>query len=231
MGSLCSHCKKCKKTIDHLATQCGKMLNSDYLRRHNEVVKCIHLHLCRTYGIKRGSKLKTHSVQSMISTQNVEIRVDMSIMTETKVQSNKPDIFVYDKTKQEITLIEVGITSQDRLKQVEIEKFHKYDLLANELSILYDAKVKIIPVVLTWDGVVSRYFKNYMDKLSIEKATRTYIQSVVLKRTLESMVVEHRHGVRVSAEEYASAAYQLAEVACCRDTPVKDMRQIENLSD
>ncbi|XP_029655912.1 uncharacterized protein LOC115229746 [Octopus sinensis] len=85
MGSLCSHCKKCKKTVDHLATQCGKMLNSDYLRRHNEVVKCIHLHLCRTYGIKRGSKLKTHSVQSILSTQNVEIRVDMSIMTETKV--------------------------------------------------------------------------------------------------------------------------------------------------
>ncbi|XP_029656130.1 uncharacterized protein LOC115230029 [Octopus sinensis] len=231
MGSLCSHCKKCKKTVDHLATQCGKMLNSDYLRRHNEVVKCIHLHLCRTYGIKRGSKLKTHSVQSILSTQNVEIRVDMSIMTETKVQSNKPDIFVYDKTKQEITLIEVGITSQDRLKQVEIEKFRKYDLLANELSILYDAKVKIIPVVLTWDGVVSRYFKNYMDKLSIEKATRIYIQSVVLKRTLENMVVERRHGVRVSAEEYTSAVYQLAEVACCRDTPVKAMRQIENLSD
>ncbi|XP_029654980.1 uncharacterized protein LOC115228549 [Octopus sinensis] len=116
-------------------------------------------------------------------------------MTETKVQCSKPEIFVYDKIKQEITLIEVGITSQNRVKQVEIEKFRKYDLLANQLSILYDAKVKIIPVVLTWDGVVSRYFKNYMDKLSIEKATKTYIQSVVLKRTLECMAVEHRYGV------------------------------------
>ncbi|XP_029654034.1 uncharacterized protein LOC115227295 [Octopus sinensis] len=151
------------------------MLNSDYLRRHNEVVKCIHLHLCRAYGIKRGRKLKAHSVQSIISTHNAEIRVDTSIMTETKVQSNKPDIFVHDKTKQEITLIEVGITLQDRLKHVETEKFHKYDLLANELSILYYVKIKIIPIVLKRDGVVSRYFKNYMDRLSIEKATRTYI--------------------------------------------------------
>ncbi|XP_029657681.1 uncharacterized protein LOC115231938 [Octopus sinensis] len=129
--SLCNHCKKSKKTVDHMATQCGKMLNSDYLRRHNEVVKCIHLNLCRMYGLKKARRLKGHSVQSTLSTGKVEIRVDSTILTETKVEYNKPDIFVHDKVRNEINLIEVGITSQDRLKQVEVEKCHKYDLLAN----------------------------------------------------------------------------------------------------
>ncbi|XP_029654655.1 uncharacterized protein LOC115228141 [Octopus sinensis] len=222
---LCNHCKKSKQTVDHLATQCGKMLNSDYLRRHDEVVKCVHLHICRMYGIKKNRKLKTHSVQSILSTQNVEIRVDTSIITENKVNFNKPDIFVYDKIKKEITLIEVGITSQDRLKQVEVEKLHKYDFLANELSLLYECQVKIIPVVLTWDGVVTRCFKNYMDKLYIEKSTMTYIQSVVLKRTLESMIIEHKHGMKITGEEYASATDQLVEMACRQDTPFKDKRR------
>ncbi|XP_029654245.1 uncharacterized protein LOC115227612 [Octopus sinensis] len=121
------------------------MLNSDYLRRHDEVVKCVHLHICQMYGIKKNRKLKTHSVQSILSTQNVEIRVETSIITENKVNFNKPDIFVYDKIKKEITLIEVGITSQDRLKQVEVEKLHKYDFLANELSLLTNAKLKLFP--------------------------------------------------------------------------------------
>ncbi|XP_029656548.1 uncharacterized protein LOC115231790 [Octopus sinensis] len=201
------------------------MLNSDYLRRHDEVVKCVHLHICRMYGIKKNRKLKTHSVQSILSTQNVEIKVDTSIITENKVNFNKPDIFVYDKIKKEITLIEVGITSQDRLKQVEVEKLHKYDFLANELSLLYECQVKIIPVVLTWDGVVTRCFKNYMDKLYIEKSTMTYIQSVVLKRTLESMIIEHKHGMKITGEEYASATDQLVEMACRQDTPFKDKRR------
>ncbi|KAI5169570.1 hypothetical protein PAEPH01_0822 [Pancytospora epiphaga] len=41
----CPHCKKCSKTVDHLATQCDRMLYHDYTRRHNEVVRCIHLDL------------------------------------------------------------------------------------------------------------------------------------------------------------------------------------------
>ncbi|KAI5169545.1 hypothetical protein PAEPH01_0799 [Pancytospora epiphaga] len=41
----CPHCKKRSKTVDHLATQCDRMLYHDYTRRHNEVVCCIHFGL------------------------------------------------------------------------------------------------------------------------------------------------------------------------------------------
>ncbi|KAI5180300.1 hypothetical protein PAEPH01_2732 [Pancytospora epiphaga] len=38
----CSYCKKCLKTVDHLATQCDRMVYHNYTRRHNEVVRRIH---------------------------------------------------------------------------------------------------------------------------------------------------------------------------------------------
>ena len=44
--SICSHCKEARGTIDHLATRCDRMLSHDYTRRHNEVVRCLHLLLC-----------------------------------------------------------------------------------------------------------------------------------------------------------------------------------------
>ena len=56
-----------------------------------------------------------------------------------------------------IALIEVGITSQDNLQSVEYEKLRKYDMLANELGQMHKAKVKVIPYVLTWDGIVTEY--------------------------------------------------------------------------
>ena len=91
------------------------MLGHDYMRRHNEVVRCIHMTLCSKYGIKKSRKLRTHSVQEVIANENAEIRVDTRIKTDVKIKHDRPDLFVFDKKKKEITLIEIGITNLDIL--------------------------------------------------------------------------------------------------------------------
>ena len=87
--------------------------------------------------------MKTHSVQEIVGNDKVEIRVDTRIKTDTRVGHDRPDIFVKDKRRNTITLIEVGITNQDILQTVETEKLRKYDLLANELSLIHKCKVNI----------------------------------------------------------------------------------------
>ncbi|KAF9746906.1 hypothetical protein NGRA_3518 [Nosema granulosis] len=98
------------------------MLSFDYTRRHNEVVRCIHLQLFLTYNLKSSKKIKNHSVQEIVSNDNVEIR----IKTDVKIQFKKLDIFVYDKVKKEISIIEIRFTSLDNLQTVEQEKTRKY---------------------------------------------------------------------------------------------------------
>ena len=176
----CPHCKNSSKSVDHLATKCDRMVGHDYTRRHNEVVRCIHLHLCNKYSIKNSKKMKTHSVQEIVANKQVE--------------NNRPDIFVFDKIKNEIMLIEVGITNQDIINTVENEKRRKYDLLANELSLMYKCNVKVIPYVMTWDGVVSTYHKKYSNEIGIPEIVEAYIQTRVLKKTLESISFDRRRG-------------------------------------
>lgn len=190
----CPHCKERIKTVDHLATQCDRMLYHDYMRRHNEVVRCIHLLLCNKFGITRRKKLRSHSVQEVVSNQNVEIRVDTRVQTSVKIQANKPDIVVIDKKRKEITIIEVGITSQDQLQNVETEKKRKYDVLANELGMMYKSKTKIIPYVMTWDGIVTKYHSQYLKEIGLNLTIEAYIQSRVIKKTLESISFEYRRG-------------------------------------
>ena len=103
------------QTVDHLVTKCDCMLGHDYMRRHNEVVKCIHLNLCNRYGLKSPKKLRSHSVQEVVANENVEIRVDTRIKTDIKIQHDWSDIFGMDKKKKGITLIEIGITNLDLL--------------------------------------------------------------------------------------------------------------------
>ncbi|KAF7683225.1 hypothetical protein TCON_1555, partial [Astathelohania contejeani] len=126
------------------------MLGHDYTRRHNEVIRCIHLLLANKYGFKKTKKLRTHSVQEVMENERAEILVNTRIRTDILIKNNRSDRFIYDKKDKEIILVKVGITSQDNLQIVETEKKRKYDLLANELGLLYKAKTKIIPYVMTW---------------------------------------------------------------------------------
>ena len=54
----------------------------------------------------------------------------------------------------------------------------KYDLIANELGLIYKCKTRIIPYVITWDGIVSVYHKKYMSELGITPSIEAYIQSI-----------------------------------------------------
>ncbi|EQB60535.1 hypothetical protein NAPIS_ORF01909 [Vairimorpha apis BRL 01] len=190
----CPHCGSQRKTVDHLATKCDRMLGFDYMRRHNEVVRCIHLLLCKKYGFKKTNKIRSHSVQEVMSNDNAEIRVDTRVSTDIKVCHNKPDILVIDKKNKEILIVEIGITNQDRLTIVENEKLRKYDLLANELGQIYKSQTKIVPYVITWDGVVTKYHRKYIKELEIQPNLEAYMQSIVLKKTVESISMDRRRG-------------------------------------
>jgi hypothetical protein len=110
------------------------------------------------------------------------------------VKYNKPDIFILDKLKKEILIVEVGITSFDHLRTVEVEKKHKYDLLANHVGAIHGYKTKIIPYVMTWDGIVTNFHNIYKGELGLDNRVEAYIQTRVLKMTLESCSMEARRG-------------------------------------
>ncbi|TBU11755.1 hypothetical protein CWI38_1052p0010 [Hamiltosporidium tvaerminnensis] len=179
---VCQHCGKSGKTVDHLATRCEKMLGHDYTRRHNEVVRCLHLLLSNRYKFKSSKRIRSHSVQQFL----------IMIITDVKIRNNRPNIFILDKKKNKITLIEVGITSQDSLQIVETEKLKKYDLLANELGLIYRCSVEIIPYVMAWDGIVTKYYKSHLKSLEIPMNVEAYIQSLVLKNRAETISFNRR---------------------------------------
>ncbi|TBU00162.1 hypothetical protein CWI36_1726p0020, partial [Hamiltosporidium magnivora] len=150
---------------------------------------CLQLLLLNGYKFKSLKRIRSHSVQEILDNEYSEIRVDTRIKTGVKNRNNRPDIFILDKKKNKITLIEVAITSQDSLQIVETEKLRKYDLLANELGLIYKCSVEIIPYVMTWDGIVTKYHKSHLKRPEIPMNVEAYIQSIVLKKTRASMGV------------------------------------------
>ncbi|TBU07420.1 hypothetical protein CWI36_0277p0020, partial [Hamiltosporidium magnivora] len=164
---------------------------------------------------KKGSNPKSESkssnnfgLQEILDNEYAEIRVDTRIKTDVNIRNNRPDIFILDKKKNKITLIKVGITSLDSLQIVETEKLRKYDLLAHELGLIYKCSVEIIPYVMTWDGIVTKYHKSHLKRLEIPMNVEAYIQSIVLKKTVETISFDRRRGLEsgLNAEESCERA-------------------------
>ncbi|KAG0435477.1 LINE-1 reverse transcriptase like protein [Dictyocoela muelleri] len=183
----CHHCNKSTASVDHIATRCEKMLYFDYKKRHDDIQKIILISILNKYtnsNIKHYKYQKTKNVHDL---EDIKILVDIPIKTDILVTENRPDIVVINKKNKEICFIEVGITNQENLKQVESFKKRKYELLAREYGRIKNMNVKIVPFVMTWDGHVTTFNKKYRESLGITTEIFGYIQSACLNRTLECL--------------------------------------------
>ena len=61
--------------------------------------------------------------------------------------------------------------------------------------------MKIIPYVLNWEGIVPKYHKKYCKELEITSEIKAYIQSKVLKCTLESISFDYWRGREEKLED------------------------------
>ncbi|TBU03802.1 hypothetical protein CWI36_0859p0010, partial [Hamiltosporidium magnivora] len=59
------------------------------------------------YKFKSSKRIRSHSVQEILYNEYAEIRVDTRIKTDVNIRCNRPDIFVSDKRKNKIPLIEL----------------------------------------------------------------------------------------------------------------------------
>ena len=80
-------------------------------------------------------------------------------------------------------------------------------------------KTKIIPWVMTWDGIVTKTHKHYLKELGITSNIEAYMQSLVIRKTLESISLDHRRGEEI-IQEQPTEIVKNAEVVPCNEEKV-----------
>lgn len=89
----------------------------------------------------------------------------------------------------------MGIPGQEKLTIIKNKKIRKYDFLASELPLLYKCKTQIVFYAMTLDGLVTKYYSEYLTKLKIPMKINTYRQFTVLRKTLKLISLETRRGL------------------------------------
>ena len=178
----CRMCKQSEETVCHIASQCPKLAQKEYKRRHDCVARSLHWNLCKQNAIECCSKWYEHQPDSVIETEQVKILWDFTIQTDNTIQARRPDIVIVNKIEKTRHIIDVAIPGDERVLVKETEKIEKYDELRRELERLWKVKAKVVPIIVGALGTVTRNLNSYLKEIGVN-VTIQLIQKFALLGT------------------------------------------------
>ena len=95
--SLCRVCRKVDESIDHIFSDCSKLAQKEYKRRHGNLGKIVPGKLARKCNFEAGDKWYVFEPESVLENEDYKILWDFSIQNDDVIEARRPDLVVVDK--------------------------------------------------------------------------------------------------------------------------------------
>ena len=92
----------------HITSECEKLAQGEYKRRHDNVARIIHWELCAKYGIDRAKNWYEQKPIGVMENDKAKILWDFMIQCDKMIEHRKPDIVLVDKVQQKCLIIDVA---------------------------------------------------------------------------------------------------------------------------
>ena len=175
----CRMCGERDETVMHILSECEKLAQGEYKKRHDRVASIIHWELCEIHGFRRCKNWFEHRAEKVLENNEVKILWDFNIHTDRVIEARRPDIVVVDKVSSQTMIIDIAVPGDFRVKTKESEKIEKYQDLALELTRVWKTSTKVIPIVIGALGAKYRII-DWMALLGVDVKRYTLIQQTAL---------------------------------------------------
>ena len=156
--------------MSSLLSECKKIAQTEYKKRHDKVATWTHWRLCQIYNLPHSNNWYEHLAETVIETPQVKILWDFNIQTDKVIDARRPDIVVTNKDKRESWIVDIAIPGDLRVREKEIEKREKYQDLAIKIRRLWKTSVKVVPIVVGALGTI-RNARSDLEMLGIKDGT------------------------------------------------------------
>ena len=173
-------CRKVDESIDHIVSDCSKLAQKEYNRRHDNLGKIVHWKFVRKCNFEAGYKWYEHEPESVLENEDYKILWDFSSQTDHVVAGWIPDLVVVDKKERSCKIIDFAVPEDSRIEEKEKDKIEKYQDLRRELQKIGNVKVKIIPLVADSLGAIPKQFGNRLKQIGITAGTAQVQKTVLL---------------------------------------------------
>ena len=99
---LCRMCRKRGESVQHIISECEKLAQKEYKRRHDNVAKKIHWELCKKIGLEHMEKWYEHEPEGVADNESVKLLWDMNIQCDNVTEARRPDIVIIDKKEKTV---------------------------------------------------------------------------------------------------------------------------------
>ena len=135
-------CKKKDETVTHLVSECSKLAQNEYKKRHNKVATAVHWSILKTSKLPHSKHLYEHKTEAVMENEKVKILWDFNTYVNKLIKARRPDIVVVKEDLKECYTVDIAIPG-------DIQE------LARELSRLWKMKTTEIPVVIGASGAIT----------------------------------------------------------------------------
>ena len=142
--TLCRMCGSKGETGAHVVSECGKLVQTEYRGRHDNVARYIHWPRCGKCGLERANHGMNRSRREW---WKVKTSRYCDHQCYRKIEARRPDIVFIDKKEREVVIIDAAIPGDDKVKDKKLEKFEKHQLLKDEFAkVWHMQKVIVVPL-------------------------------------------------------------------------------------
>ncbi|KAI5731304.1 hypothetical protein M8J77_007883 [Diaphorina citri] len=111
----------------------------------------------------------------------MKIYWDSTVVTDRRIEANRPDIVLVDKNEKTVKLIDIAHPADHNILHSTATKIHKYQDLAIEIRNMWDmTSVEVIPVVMSTNGLIHPSFYTHTKKIDLPQYLVHKIQKSVL---------------------------------------------------
>ena len=97
---LCRLCGRKGESVQHITSECEKLAQKEYKRRHDNVAKKFHWDICRKNGLEHSEKWYEHAPEGEVEKEGIEILSDINIQCDNLIEARRLDLIVIDKKEQ-----------------------------------------------------------------------------------------------------------------------------------
>ena len=174
-------CSDRNETINHIISECSKLVQKEYKERHDWVGKVIHWEMCKKFQFDHTNKWHTHNPPPVRENDTHKFLWDFNIQTDHLISARRPDLIMINKKKRNCKIVDFAVPADHRIKLKESEKRDKYLDLARELKKLWNMKVTIIPIMIGAFGTVTKGLLKGLEDLEVGGRVETIRITALLK--------------------------------------------------
>ncbi len=170
ISAKCRMCKDKDETVNHLLSECSKLAQREYKRRHDNVANVIHWSLCKKHDLPHKENWYQHNASKTQILENDECKIlwDFNIQTDHVIEHRRPDIVVVEKKEGRAIIIDIAVPGDSRTNMKEEEKIERYQEISREIKKLWKLKeTKVIPIVMGCLGTPPKKLDKWLDYLGV----------------------------------------------------------------